>query len=80
METKVLKQAVKRNIRRFPDDFMFVLTFEETQTSRSQFVTLNNSNKQRGQNIKYTAMAFTEKGVATSTEIPKTERLQSLAI
>lgn len=43
VETKVLKQAVKRNIRSFPDDFMFVLTIEETQSSRSQIVTLNNS-------------------------------------
>ena len=43
VETKVLNQAVKRNIERFPDDFMFQLTKEEIQNlmfSRSQFVTL----------------------------------------
>ncbi len=41
VETKVLNQAVKRNINRFPDDFMFQLTQEEAIGSRSQFVTLN---------------------------------------
>ena len=40
-ETKVLKQAVKRNISRFPDDFMFKLTPEEFEFLRSQFVTSN---------------------------------------
>ena len=40
VETKVLKQAVRRNIKRFPDDFMFELTKEENQSLRSQFVTL----------------------------------------
>ncbi len=39
VETKVLKQAVKRNIKRFPSDFMFELTKEEFQNLRSQFVT-----------------------------------------
>ncbi len=39
-ETKILKQAVKRNIIRFPTDFMFVLTREEYQSLRSQIVTL----------------------------------------
>ena len=41
VETKVLKQAVRRNIKRFPDDFMFELTKEELQNWRSQFVTSN---------------------------------------
>lgn len=41
VETKVLNQAVKRNINRFPDDFMFQLTQEEAIGSRSQIVTLN---------------------------------------
>ena len=39
VETKVLNQAVKRNIRRFPPDFMFQLTIEEVQNMRSQIVT-----------------------------------------
>ncbi len=39
VETKVLKQTVKRNINRFPDDFMFELTLQEWNNLRSQFVT-----------------------------------------
>ena len=42
VETRTLNQAVKRNIKRFPEDFMFQLTQDETSHSRSQFVTLNN--------------------------------------
>ena len=41
VETKVLKQAVRRNIKRFPDDFMFELSKEEFEDWRSQFVTSN---------------------------------------
>ncbi len=59
VETKALNQAVKRNIERFPDDFMFQLTPEESGGLRSQFVTLK-----RGQHLKYMPYAFTENGVA----------------
>ncbi len=41
VETKVLKQAVRRNIKRFPDDFMFELTKKEFENWRSQFATSN---------------------------------------
>jgi hypothetical protein len=80
VETKVLKQSVKRNIRRFPDDFMFVLTIEETQSSRSQIVTLNNSKPKRGQNVKYTAMAFTEQGVAMLSTVLKSDLAIAISI
>ena len=80
VETKVLKQSVKRNIRRFPDDFMLVLTIEETQSSRSQIVTLNNSKAKRGQNIKYTAMAFTEQGVAMLSTVLKSDLAIAISI
>jgi len=62
IETRVLKQAVRRNIDRFEgDDFMFELTPDEVmEFSRSQFVTLN---KGRGSNVKYAPFAFTELGV-----------------
>ena len=43
VETKALKQAVKRNIERFPEDFMFELTKEEVECLRSQIVTLKNN-------------------------------------
>jgi hypothetical protein len=70
VETKVLNQAVKRNIHRFPDDFMFQLNQEEaTKLSRSQIVTLK-----QGQNIKYLPYVFTENGVAMLSSILNSER------
>jgi hypothetical protein len=59
IETKVLKQAVKRNIDRFPEDFMFEMTGEEFQNWRSQFVT---SNSER-MGLRYAPFCFTEQGV-----------------
>jgi phage regulator Rha-like protein len=56
--TKVLNQQVKRNIRRFPDRYMFRLTSEEHKFLRSQFVTL-----EQGKYSKYPPYAFTEHGV-----------------
>lgn len=69
VETKVLNQAVKRNIQRFPGDFMFQLTKEECL--RSQFVTLNEG---RGQHLKYLPHAFTENGVAMLSSILRSDR------
>ena len=57
VETKVFNQAVKRNLTRFPIDFMFTLTQKEFQGLRSQFVTSN-----RG-GTRYLPNAFTEQGV-----------------
>lgn len=57
--TKRLKEQVKRNMDRFPEDFMFELTQQEFECLRSQFAT---SNTQRG-GIRYLPMAFTEHGV-----------------
>ena len=48
VETRVLNQAVKRNIKRFPDDFMFQLTRDEAECLRSQIVTLENGGTGRG--------------------------------
>ncbi len=70
VETRALNQAVKRNINRFPEDFMFKLTNDEaTALSRSQFVTLK-----RGQNIKYLPYVFTENGVAMLSSVLNSER------
>jgi len=69
VETRVLNQAVKRNIERFPDDFMFQLTKEEAEVLRSQIVTLNG----RGQNIKYLPYAFTEHGVVMLASLLRSE-------
>ena len=64
-ETKRLKQAVRRNLKRFEgEDFMFELTREEL--SRTQIVTLN---KGRGNNFKYMPFAFTELGVAMLSSV-----------
>ena len=75
VETKVLKQAVRRNIDRFPADFMFELTKDEYQSLRSQFVTLK-----RGQHSKYTPFAFTEHGVLMLSSVLKSERAMQVNI
>ena len=87
--TKVLNQAVKRNRERFPADFMFQLTAEETSNLRSQFVTLRSQTignqliamnrsqfvtLKRGQNIKYRPYAFTEEGVAMLSSVLNSAR------
>ncbi len=59
IETKQLKRQVRRNIERFPEDFMFELNPNEYNSLRSQFGTLN-----RGTHSKYLPFAFTEQGVA----------------
>ena len=58
VETKVLNQAVKRNIKRFPEDFMFKLSHDETVNLRSQFVTSSWGGS------RYQPFAFTEQGLA----------------
>ena len=71
VQTKVLNQAVKRNRTRFPLDFMFQLTVEETTSLRSQFVTLKGG---RGQHRKYRPFVFTEQGVAMLSSVLHSER------
>jgi hypothetical protein len=63
VETKVLKQAVKRNIERFPNDFMFELTKAEFDDLRSQIVTSSWGGP------RYLPMAFTEQGVSMFTPL-----------
>jgi hypothetical protein len=68
VETKVLNQAVKRNLARFPEDFFFQLTADEWESLRSQFVTLNENPYElsgsfgRGKFRKYLPYVFTEHG------------------
>ena len=66
--TKALNQAVKRNIERFPNHYMFKLTKEEWGQLRSQFVTFKNDVR------KYTPYAFTEQGVAMLSSVLKSKR------
>ena len=60
VETRVLNQAVKRNLERFSEDFMFQLTSDEWHSLRSQFVILKNIG--RGGHLKYMPYVFTEYG------------------
>ncbi len=68
VETKQLKRAVRRNIKRFPDDFMFELTKNEFTNLRSQFGTSNWGG------VRYAPMAFTEQGVAMLSSVLNSER------
>lgn len=70
VETRVLKQAVKRNIMRFPEDFMFVLAKREFEEWRSQSV-ISNSDRM---GLRYAPMAFTEQGVAMLSSVLNSER------
>ncbi len=69
--TKVLNQAVKRNVDSFPEDFMFQLTTEEFRALRSQFVTLETG---RGKYPKFLPYAFTEQGVAMLSSVLRSKR------
>jgi hypothetical protein len=71
VETRVLKQAVRRNIDRFPEDFLFELSTEEWNSLRSQIVTLE---KGRGKYSKFPPFAFTEQGVAMLSGILNSPR------
>ena len=66
--TKVFKQAVKRNIKHFPADFMFELTKEEFKILRSQIVTSSWGG------IRYNPYAFTEQGVAMLSSVLNSDR------
>lgn len=66
VSTKRLNEQVKRNIERFPDEFMFRMTANELQSLRSQFATLKTG---RGTHRKYLAYAFTEQGVAMLSSV-----------
>ena len=69
VETKQLKRAVRRNIDRFRNDFMFQLSNEEYRSLRRQFGTLK-----RGAHSKYPPMAFTEQGVAMLSSVLNSQR------
>jgi hypothetical protein len=68
VETRVLKQAVRRNIERFPEDFMFELTENEMENLRSQIVISSWGGH------RYKAFAFTEQGIAMLSSVLKSEK------
>ena len=88
--TKALNQAVKRNVKRFPRDFMFRLTLSEWQDIRSQVVTAQDSTTplrsqnvtayQNKRNTKLTPYAFTEQGVAMLSGILNSDKAINMNI
>ena len=70
VETKQLKRAVRRNIDRFPTDFMFKMTKEELNNWRCQFGTSNSIKM----GLRYPPLTFTEQGVAMLSSVLKSER------
>ena len=76
VETRVLKQAVKRNPERFPEEFMFQLDNQEFEKWRSQFV-MSNSDKK---GLRYSPYAFTEQGVAMLSAVLKSPTAISVSI
>lgn len=74
VETKYLNRQVKRNIERFPDDFMFQLTKEEFSSLRCQFVTANR------EKVRYLPYAFTENGVAMLSGVLRSKTAISVNI
>lgn len=76
VSTGRLNEAVKRNAARFPEDFMFQLTREEAEASRSQNAILNS----RGSNVKYLPFAFTEHGAIQAANVLRSERAIEMGI
>ena len=70
VETRILKQAVRRNVKRFPEDFMFEMTKEELELWRSQFATTNQDKK----GLRYAPFCFTEQGVTMLSCVLNSER------
>jgi hypothetical protein len=87
VETKVLNQAVKRNIERFPDDFMFRLTAGEWSPIRSQIVTTSSQNNHyqlvgalENRGYRVFPYAFTEQGIAMLSGVLRSERAVQMNI
>ena len=77
VETRVLNQSVRRNVARFPEDFMFQMTKEELHDWRSQYVTSNSSEKM---GLRRRPYAFTEHGVLMLSNILRSDRAIQVSI
>ena len=75
VETKRLNEQVRRNLSRFPPDFMFQLTSQEWESLRSQFATLK-----RGEHRKYLPYAFTEHGALMLANVLNSERAAQTSV
>jgi hypothetical protein len=69
IETRVLMQAVRRNLDRFPDDFQFSLTNQELTVLRSQIVISKPPHEEARGGLRYAPIAFTEQGVAMLSSV-----------
>lgn len=79
VETKRLKEQVNRNCDRFPEDFMFILSWDEEHSLRSQFATLENATikntaPKKGKHSKYRAFVFTEQGISMLSSVLNSKR------
>ena len=77
VDTRRLNEQVKRNLQRFPEDFMFQLTKEESEFLRSQFATLKAG---RGQHRKYLPYVFTEHGAIMAASVLNSKRAVEMSI
>ena len=77
VETKRLNEQIKRNAARFPQDFMFQLTAEESESLRSQFATLKTG---RGQHRKYQPYVFTEHGAIMAAMVLNSPRAVEVSV
>jgi ORF6N domain len=77
VSTSRLNEAVKRNAERFPEDFMFRLTREEAELSRSQIAILKSG---RGRNLKYLPHAFTEHGAIQAANVLRSRRAVAMGV
>jgi phage regulator Rha-like protein len=77
VETRRLNEQIKRNLARFPADFMFRLTAEEFDSLRSQFATLKTG---RGQHRKYLPYAFTEHGAIMAAMVLASPRAEEVSV
>ena len=82
VETKRLNEAVKRNILRFPEEFRFQLTEEETQSLRSQFATSNSRDEDNGKKggRRYLPYVFTEQGIAMLSAVLRSDAAIQVSI
>lgn len=86
--TKRLNEQVRRNIERFPEDFMFRLSWDELECLRSQFATLKNGGSlakiskkdARGRHVKHLPYAFTEEGIAMLSSVLRSRRAVQMNI
>ena len=80
MTTKRFNEQVRRNLERFPADFMFRLTAEEATALRSQTATLKPGTSRRGQHRKYAPYAFTEHGAIMAATILNSSRAVEISV